>query len=121
MSDDITFCASECNNKKCFRHSSNIQKPRYPHSFAMFKNTDTCPLYKKTMTIDEAIKHCKEKAEKYRELIITKCEDGREFYNPVAEECAREHEQLAEWLTELKARREEAENDSRTDFDRNIQ
>ena len=56
------------------------------------------------MTLDEAIKHCEEVAEekdksvelykavKATEGLITKCED-----------CAKEHRQLAEWLMELKA------------------
>ena len=44
------------------------------------------------MTIDEAIKHCEEEAEKYMEYgIETECY-----------QCGKEHEQLAEWLTELK-------------------
>ena len=47
------------------------------------------------MTIDGAIKHCEEEAEKYMEYgIETECY-----------QCAKEHEQLAEWLKELKARR----------------
>lgn len=49
------------------------------------------------MTIDEAIKHCKEEAEKYMEYgIETECY-----------QCGKEHEQLAEWLTELKEARAE--------------
>lgn len=44
------------------------------------------------MTIDGAIKHCEEEAEKYMEYgIETECY-----------QCAKEHEQLAEWLKELK-------------------
>ena len=44
------------------------------------------------MTIDEAIKHCEEEAEKYMEYgIETECY-----------QCGKEHEQLAEWLRELK-------------------
>ena len=44
------------------------------------------------MTIDGAIKYCKEEAEKYMEYgIETECY-----------QCGKEHEQLAEWLTELK-------------------
>ena len=43
------------------------------------------------MTIDEAIKHCEEEAEKYMEYgIETECY-----------QCGKEHEQLAEWLREL--------------------
>lgn len=41
------------------------------------------------MTLDQAIKHCEEKAE---------CKDG---------ECSKEHAQLAEWLKELKYYREQ--------------
>ena len=56
------------------------------------------------MTLDEAIKKCKEKA-------ISLREEAQLFRNsPVysestisdCEECAREHEQLASWLNELK-------------------
>ena len=44
------------------------------------------------MTIDEAIKHCEEEAEKYMAYgIETECY-----------QCGKEHEQLAEWLKELK-------------------
>lgn len=39
------------------------------------------------MTLDDAIKHCQEKV----------CDNS---------ECSREHQQLAEWLTELKQYRE---------------
>lgn len=42
MSDDITFCGSDCDNKKCFRHPSNIREPRIPHSFAYLKDTEYC-------------------------------------------------------------------------------
>ena len=48
------------------------------------------------MTLDEAIKHCEEEAEKYMEYgIETECY-----------QCGKEHEQLAEWLRELKHLRE---------------
>ena len=47
------------------------------------------------MTIEEAIEHCKEQAEKLRMANDYGCV-----------ECATEHEQLAEWLVELKQRRE---------------
>ena len=54
------------------------------------------------MTLEQAIQHCKDKAKQLRE--------EAEIYNPPHSkdclECAREHEQLAEWLTELKALRE---------------
>ena len=54
------------------------------------------------MTLDEAIKMCEEKAEKLKDNIIAVFDDGREFYNSENEEEAKEYEQLAEWLTELK-------------------
>lgn len=63
------------------------------------------------MELDEAIKHCRDKAEELR----TEAEQLRDIgevisnprqpYNePVKNclECAKEHEQLAEWLEELK-------------------
>lgn len=53
------------------------------------------------MTLDEAIKHCEEKAEKLR-----KQAEGEMSFplnrKSVCLECAKEHEQLAEWLKELK-------------------
>lgn len=61
------------------------------------------------LTLDEAIKHCEEKAREIRQ--------AQEELPPEAKlskgllECACEHEQLAEWLKELKQRRE-AENAS---------
>ena len=49
-------------------------------------------------TLDEAIKHCEEKArELYNEVMLC-------HTNP--DECAKEHEQLAKWLKELKAYRD---------------
>ena len=57
--------------------------------------------------LDEAISHTREKAKElsdkaYAEYGKTMTEEQAYECN----ECAREHEQLAEWLTELKARRE---------------
>ena len=61
------------------------------------------------MTLDEAIKHCEEKAKEQRE--IAKCYISTEYPRVRTQrrkclKCAREHEQLAEWLKELKERRE---------------
>lgn len=61
------------------------------------------------MTLDEAIKHCEEVAEKQEKIAI---------YTPFemlnsdvdiekCQECANEHRQLAEWLKELKQLREQ--------------
>ena len=62
------------------------------------------------MTLDEAIKHCKEKAKElsdkaYQEWGVSMTEEDAYDCN----ECAREHEQLAEWLKELKALRGDCE------------
>lgn len=57
------------------------------------------------MNIDEAIKHCREKSAE----LMEEAEDCRE--------CAYEHLQLAEWLEELKARREAMNDD---EFDSSI-
>ena len=55
------------------------------------------------MTIDEAIKHCLETAEQLEERanIPYKVEDS-ELQDNACRECAADHRQLAEWLTELK-------------------
>ena len=53
------------------------------------------------ITIEEAIKHCEEVAEKYCE----KVEEGLTA-DDFCDSCASEHRQLAEWLRELKKDRE---------------
>lgn len=67
------------------------------------------------MTLDEAIKHCKEKAkelrieaEQVRDIGEVISNPKQPYNEPVKNclECAKEHEQLAEWLKELKERRE---------------
>lgn len=58
------------------------------------------------MMIDEAIRHCREKAEKLRKDSVKRLQVGLLHAANDCEECASEHEQLAEWLTELKQRRE---------------
>lgn len=57
------------------------------------------------MTIDEAIKHCEEVAERYetQAKIIDRRKLGSALNNPTAcRECAADHRQLAAWLRELK-------------------
>ena len=62
------------------------------------------------MTIDEAIAHAIEVAEKQRKdndnckyKSQYGCKDCADYYSKPCIECAKEHEQLAEWLEELKA------------------
>ena len=58
------------------------------------------------MTLEEAIKHCEEVAEKYdTELNLINCGISNESCENCLE-CAKEHRQLAEWLRELKKLRE---------------
>ena len=52
------------------------------------------------MTLDEAIKHCEE--------VANKCKTGHFSERIKAMECSKEHRQLAEWLKELKAYREQS-------------
>lgn len=66
------------------------------------------------MTLDEAIKHCEEKAAELREYSDVLSETstipkGKEISDCL--ECAEEHEQLAEWLKELKALKEMPKGD----------
>ena len=62
------------------------------------------------MTLDAAIKHAKEKAEELKETAKTypNYEPYDKDHNNCLE-CANEHEQLAEWLEELKELRSFAE------------
>ena len=47
------------------------------------------------MTLDEAIRHCEEVAERLES------KNGYAYTDVTCEECAKEHRQLAEWLREL--------------------
>lgn len=69
------------------------------------------------MTLDEAIKHCEEVAEKNKNeaqmwhkqtkgRIVDFCDKAMQEENNCIE-CAKDHEQLAEWLKELKQLREQ--------------
>ena len=62
------------------------------------------------MTLEEAIKHCEEQAVILRQTAtqIARAKSGFFKYEQ-CRECAREHDQLAEWLKELKAYREAVE------------
>lgn len=54
------------------------------------------------MTLDEAIKHCEEKADELNKQVLNQANlcNAREMAE--CQECAREHEQLAEWLKDYK-------------------
>jgi hypothetical protein len=58
------------------------------------------------MTLDEAINYCEEKARELRTPRAYTDIEGNLRATETCEECAREHEQLAEWLKELKALKE---------------
>lgn len=60
-------------------------------------------------TIDEAIEHCKDVAKQNERKAIRNRNHGGYVYEAearICEKCAMEHRQLAEWLEELKERRE---------------
>jgi len=59
------------------------------------------------MVLDEAIKHCYERAEEQKVKAQRYGYNGLTGATIECLECAEEHEQLAEWLEELKARREQ--------------
>lgn len=71
------------------------------------------------MTIDEAIKHCREVAEKKEKLANTyesfqDCGNSKSSLTSGREKClkcAEEHKQLARWLEELKALKEQPSGD----------
>ena len=58
------------------------------------------------MTIEEAIEHCKEVAAESREAALSYARENAYETAISCKACGQEHEQLAEWLTELKQRRE---------------
>lgn len=58
------------------------------------------------MTLDEAIVHAREVAERNRNQYKNCPSDRTDIRHQTCEECEEEHEQLAEWLEELKKYRE---------------
>jgi len=52
------------------------------------------------MTLDEAIKHCKEVAERQERASSFWSKESRHYKSCI--ECSKEHQQLATWLRELK-------------------
>ena len=54
------------------------------------------------MTLDKAILHAREVAERNRKQYKNCPSDRTDIRHQTCEECAEEHEQLAEWLEELK-------------------
>ena len=59
------------------------------------------------LTLDEAIKHCEEVAEQNDKSAEYHKEWHESYYENDCRQCASDHRQLAEWLTELKELREE--------------
>ena len=45
--DDITWCGEECSHTECERNLVNKLSQEGWFSMAMFRNTETCPLYNK--------------------------------------------------------------------------
>ena len=58
------------------------------------------------LSIDEEITHAREVAKRNREQWKNCPADRRDIEHQICEQCAEEHEQLAEWLEELKTYRE---------------
>ena len=58
------------------------------------------------MTLDEAIIHAREVAERNRAQYKNCPADRRDIEHQTCEQCATQHEQLAEWLEELKFMRQ---------------
>ena len=57
------------------------------------------------LSIDEAITHAREVAKRNREQWKNCPADRRDIEHQTCEQCAEEHEQLANWLEELKSNR----------------
>lgn len=58
------------------------------------------------MTIEDAIKHCRDTALSNAGNAIAYLKGGQKMLAESCEKCAAEHEQLAKWLEELKQRRD---------------
>lgn len=68
------------------------------------------------MTLEEAIKHCEEKANENNAKAKKIAREKKPFLEYAScKQCAEEHEQLAEWLKELKTLRERRPHGKWTD------
>lgn len=47
LHDDITWCGNECSHTECERNIANRLSHEGLFSMSLFKDTETCPLYKK--------------------------------------------------------------------------
>jgi hypothetical protein len=47
VDNDMTWCASECDNTECFRNSKNIKFTEGVYSFVNFMMNGECPVNKK--------------------------------------------------------------------------
>ena len=51
--DDITWCMDgDCPIVGCMRNQKNMANPVGVHSFAMFRETDECPIYRMEQQAD---------------------------------------------------------------------
>ena len=69
------------------------------------------------MSIDEAITHAREVAKRNREQWKNCTADRRDIEHQTCEQCVEEHEQLAEWLEELKDYRDNSKMIVRVDVE----
>ena len=67
------------------------------------------------LDLDSTIKHCEAVIEKKNEELALYHSYKLYEYIPACRKCVKEHEQLAEWLKELKARREKDRPDAPCD------
>lgn len=47
LHDDITWCGNECSNLECERNLANKLSKEGLFSMSLFRETETCPLYRK--------------------------------------------------------------------------
>jgi hypothetical protein len=45
--DDITWCGNDCHYTECERNKENMLHKEGIHSYALFKDTEMCPLKEK--------------------------------------------------------------------------
>ena len=84
------------------------------HDCLDYMECEQCPYYYadlddlevQIMTIDEAIKHAREVAKNKMAEYQNHYDKDAHYYPRQCKKCAEEHEQLSEWLEELKAYRE---------------
>lgn len=77
--DDITWCMSECPIHNCMRNPVNMMDHTGLHSYANFRGTDMCPVYKSEDGCMHLCAHVEECFSEYKDPDVALRELGEQY------------------------------------------